>query len=150
MSPENVELVRSVYDGWVQGDVTKALTCLDPSIVWEAIADAPDAGTYRGHAGVQRYMEDWLRDFDIVSMDVEELMAGEDRLVAAQRARAKGKQSGVDTELHYAVAYRFRGEKIVEIQEFRTKEEALEAMGLAGRGADVIEAHRAASADGDG
>jgi uncharacterized protein len=134
MSPENVDLVRSVYDGWVHGDVTDALKSIDPSIVWEAIADAPDAGTYRGHAGVRRYMEDWLRDFDIVSMDFKEVIAGEDRLVIAQCARAKGKGSGVETELHYAVAYRFHGGKIAEIREFRTKEEALKAVELAGQG----------------
>jgi ketosteroid isomerase-like protein len=134
MSPENVELVRSVYDGWARGDVAKALEGLDASIVWEAIADAPDAGTYRGHAGVRRYMEDWLGDFDIVSMDFKEVITCEDRLVVTQCARARGKGSGVETELHYAAAYRFRGGKVVEIQEFRTKEEALAAVGPAEQG----------------
>src|SRR6188472_2526931 len=78
MSQENVEIVRGVYDGWVDGDVTRALKYLDPEVVWEAIADAPDAGTYRGHAGVRRYMEDWLGDFDMLSMDFEEVIGADD------------------------------------------------------------------------
>jgi ketosteroid isomerase-like protein len=130
MSQENVEIVRGVYDGWCSGDVTSALQYLDPEIVWEAIPDAPDAGTYRGHAGVRRYMEDWLGDFDILSMHFEEVIDADDRLVIVQCARAKGKGSGIETELHYAVAYRLRSGKIVEIKEVRTKEEALEAATL--------------------
>jgi ketosteroid isomerase-like protein len=123
----NLEVVRGVYDGWIDGDVTRALEYLDPGIVWEAIADAPDAGTYRGHAGVRRYMEDWLGDFDINSMDFEEVIAAEDRLVVAQCARTTGKGSGIETQLRYAVAYWFRDDRIIEIKEFRTKAEALEA-----------------------
>jgi ketosteroid isomerase-like protein len=129
MSQENVEIVRGVYAGWVDGDVASALVHLDPAVVWEAIADAPDAGTYRGHAGVRRYMEDWLADFDILSMGFEEVIDADDRIVITQHARTRGKGSGIETELHYAVAYRIRSGRIIEIKEFRTKEEALEAAG---------------------
>jgi len=135
MSQENVEIVRGVYAGWVDGDVSSAIEHLDPAVVWEAIADAPDAGTYRGHAGVRRYMEDWLGDFDILSMDFEEVIDAGDRLVIAQRARTRGKGSGIETELPYAVAYWFRSGTILEIKEFRTKDEALEAVGLSAPGA---------------
>jgi ketosteroid isomerase-like protein len=130
----NSQIVRRVYKSWFDGDVTSALDCLDPKIVWEAIPDAPDAGTYRGHAGVRRYMEDWLGDFDLHSMDFEEIIEVEDRLVAVQRARATGKGSGVETQLHYVVAYWFRDNRVIEIREFRTKAEALEAVGLSDQG----------------
>ncbi len=89
MAQESVEIVRGVYDGWFRGDVTSALQHLDPEVVWEAIADAPDAGTYRGHAGCRRYMEDWLGDFDMLSMDFEEVIDADDRLVIAQRGARK-------------------------------------------------------------
>ena len=62
------------------------------------------------------------------------VLAG-DRLVIAQRARTRGKGSGIETELPYAVAYWFRGGTILEIKEFRTKDEALEAVGLSAPGA---------------
>jgi ketosteroid isomerase-like protein len=130
MSQESVEIVRGVYDGWFCGDVTSALQYLDPEIVWEAIADAPDAGTYRGHAGCRRYMEDWLGDFDMLSMDFEAVIGADDRLVIAQCARTKGRGSGIETELHYAVAYRLQSGKVVEVTEFRTKTEAVEAAKL--------------------
>jgi ketosteroid isomerase-like protein len=126
----NMEAVRAVYDGWFEGNLPSALAHLDPAVVWEAIPDAPDAGTYRGHAGVRRYMEDWLGDFEMVSMDFEEVVEAPDRLVLVQRASATGKGSGVETELHYAVAYWLSDQTITQVREFRTKAEALEAAGL--------------------
>ena len=59
MSQENVEIVRKVYDGWSRSDPSRAFDYLDPDVVWEAIENAPDAGTYRGHSGVKRLMDDY-------------------------------------------------------------------------------------------
>ena len=56
--PTNVEVARNLYDGWMDGDVARALESVDSEVVWEAIADAPDAGTYRGHAGVRQQPAD--------------------------------------------------------------------------------------------
>jgi ketosteroid isomerase-like protein len=128
----NAQAVRGLYDGWMEGDVTRALKYVDPKIVWEAITDAPDAGTYRGHAGVRRYMEDWLGDFDFLPMEFKEIVEAKDRLAIAQCGRGTGKGSGVETEIHYAVAYWLRDGKVIEIKEFRTMEEALEAVGRSG------------------
>ena len=126
----NVEVVRGVFDAWSSGDVQRAFEFLDPGIVWDAIADAPDSGTYEGHAGMRRYMEDWLRDFDFEPMEFGEIVGAGDRLVITQSIRGRGKASGAVTEIHYAVAYRLRAGKVIEAKEFRTKQEALEAAGL--------------------
>ena len=45
MKTRKIEVARGIYDGWVSGNVGSALESLDPEVVWEAIADAPDAGT---------------------------------------------------------------------------------------------------------
>ena len=99
----NVEVVRRLYGAWSDADVERALLAVDPEVVWEAIADAPDAGTYRGHAGVRRYMEDWIGDFEINDTQIEPVAGSGDRLVLAQRVRATGKGSGVETELRRQV-----------------------------------------------
>jgi hypothetical protein len=72
-------------------------------------------------------MEDWIQDFELTLMDFKDVIRGEDWLVIAQLGRTKGRGSGIETELSYAVAYRFGDGKITEITEFRTKEEALAA-----------------------
>jgi ketosteroid isomerase-like protein len=114
----------------VDGHVSRALEHVDTAVVWEAIADAPDAGIYRGHAEVRRYMEDWVEDFEIVTMDFEEVIDAGECLVVVQHARTRGKGSGLETELYYAAAYRFHDNKIMEVREFRTRAEALQAAGL--------------------
>ena len=132
MSQENVEIVRKVYDGWSLSDPSQAFDYLDPDVVWEAIEDAPDAGTYRGHSGVKRHMDDWLEDFEDFAVEFGQPVEVDGRLVLEQWWRNRGKGSGLKTEIHYAAVYTFRGGKVFTVKEYNTCAEALEAVGLSG------------------
>jgi ketosteroid isomerase-like protein len=129
MSQENLEVVRKVYDAWARSDPSQAFDYLDPEVVWEAIEDAPDAGTYRGHSGVKRYMNDWLQDFEDFAFEFGQPVEVDGRLVLEQWGRNTGKGSGLKTEIHYAAAYTFRRGKVLTVKEFNTYAEALEAAG---------------------
>jgi len=99
-----------------------------PGVVWRAIEDAPDAGTYRGYEGVRGYWQDWLDDFDMHEVKIEESIEPGDRLVCVQRGAATGKGSGVRSEIHYACVYTFGAdERVVEVNEYATRKEALAA-----------------------
>jgi ketosteroid isomerase-like protein len=133
MSEKNVEQVRRLYnDGWMAGNLDLALQLLHPEIVWTAIESAPDAGTRTGLDECRVYMQDWLDDFDFESHVVEAAgVALDERLVCANHAVGTGKGSGVRTEIRYAGTYRFGDDgRIVEIHEYATLDEALEAAGL--------------------
>jgi ketosteroid isomerase-like protein len=133
MSQENVERVRRLYnDGWMAGNLDLALQLLHPEIVWTAIESAPDAGTRTGLDECRVYMEDWLEDFDFESHAIQAAgVALDERLVCANHAVGTGKGSGVRTEIRYAGTYRFADDgRIVEIHEYATLDEALEAAGL--------------------
>ena len=75
------------------------------------------------------YLEDWLRDFEDLWIEFESFDELGDRLVAVQRGSGRGRQSGVMADLHYAVLYRFKGDVVIEVSEFRAREEALAAAG---------------------
>lgn len=122
-------VVRRLYnEGWVVGNFDVVFELLDPGIVWTAIEEAPDAGTYRGHEGVRAYMQDWLDDFHLESNLIEQSTEVGDRLVCAQIGAATGKGSGVRAELRYACVYTFGDdERIVELSEYGAHEEALAA-----------------------
>ena len=126
-------MVRKVYDAWAQGDPSQAFDYLDPEVVWEAIQDAPDAGTYRGHPGVTRYMHDWLQDFDGFVFEFGQPVEFDEGLIMEQWARGRGKGSGLETEIHYAAVYTFREGKVLTVTEFGTYAEALEAAGISER-----------------
>jgi ketosteroid isomerase-like protein len=129
MSQENVEVVRKVYEAWTCGDPPQAFECLDPEVVWEAIEDAPDAGTYRGYSGVKRYMDDWLQDFEMLGFEFRQSFEVEGRLVMQQRGRTKGRGSGLTTVINYAAVYTFRASRVLTVKEYNTFGEALEAVG---------------------
>jgi ketosteroid isomerase-like protein len=127
-----VEIVRKVYEAWCRADPSYAFDHLDPEVVWEAIEDAPDAGTYRGHSGVKRYMDDWLQDFEGFAFEFGRPVEVDGCLVLEQWGRNRGKGSGLETEIHYAAVYTFRGDKVLSVKEYNTYSEALEAVGRSG------------------
>jgi hypothetical protein len=43
---------RLYNEGWRRAGFDVVFELLDPGIIWTAIEDAPDAGTFRGHHGV--------------------------------------------------------------------------------------------------
>jgi ketosteroid isomerase-like protein len=122
---------RLYNEGWAAGNLDLMLDLLDPGIVWTAIEDAPDAGTYRGYEGVRAYWHDWLDDFDMHGFRIEESIEAGDRLVSVQRAATTGKGSGVRSEIHYACVTTFGAdERIVAVNEYATREEALAAANM--------------------
>jgi ketosteroid isomerase-like protein len=126
------EIVSRLYrEGWGPGDFDVVRELLDDDIVWTAIEAAPDAGTYRGFESVRAYMQDWLDEFDFNQGDdaqIDESMEVGERLVCLQRVIGTGKRSGLRSEIRYACVYTFgEDERIVEVNEYATVEEALEA-----------------------
>jgi ketosteroid isomerase-like protein len=123
------QIVWRLYnEGWGQGNFDLVFELLHPDIVWTAIEDAPDAGTYRGHDGVRAYMQDWLDDFDLEGWSIEESSEVDELLVCAQRGRGRGKGSGLATDISYACVYRFADDdRIVVLNEYATYDEALAA-----------------------
>jgi ketosteroid isomerase-like protein len=104
----------------------------DEEISWRAIEDAPDdVGEMHGVAAARRYVQDWLDMFeDIVNVPQELLDVGDERVIAVQHVTGRARLSGIETELRYAVVYTLRDGKIVRVKEYRTREQALDAVGL--------------------
>jgi ketosteroid isomerase-like protein len=126
------EIVSRLYrEGWGPGDFDVVFELLDPDIIWTAIEGAPDAGTYRGLESVRAYMQDWLEEFDFDAGEesqIERSIEVGERLVCLQHVVGTGKGSGLRSEIRYACVYTFGDdERIVEVNEYATLDEALEA-----------------------
>ena len=126
----NAELIRKVFaeanrvaevgnfDAWPDD-------LLSEEIVWEALENAPDAGTYRGHEGARGYLEDWLETVDGFHNELRgltELGAG----VVAD-VRFSGCIRGTDNEMtfDYSQASLIEDGKVARIKEFREHHEAV-------------------------
>jgi ketosteroid isomerase-like protein len=106
------------FDGW--------LGFFSEDIEWEAIEDAPDAGTYRGHDAIRGYLEDWISTVDGFNPEIQQVTeVGDSRLVVD--ARVRGQVKGSDSELvfDYSQALGIADGKISHIKEFREHDAAL-------------------------
>ena len=133
MSRENVETVRQALRAFDRG-LDEVAPFWDPRIDWRAIEGAPDdIGVFRGHDAMRRYYEQWYETFDELRADAEELLdAGDDRVVAALHVIGRMKGSDAEVEMRLAVVFTVRSGLIVRGREYATREQALEAAGLAG------------------
>ena len=130
MSQENVEIVRAGYEAYNRGDVEAALATLHPSIEWWPAADEPMTDPYRGHDGYRNLVAGAREAFPDLQVEVEELSVAGGCVVACVRFSGRGRDSGVPFEIRETHVARFRDGKVIEVREYRDKDEALEAAGL--------------------
>jgi uncharacterized protein len=126
---ENIRIVRRGYEAFNRGDTAAALGDLDRDIEWRTyVVPGPGGGTYRGHDGVKELWGDARNIFGDFRNDPELLFACGDRVVSFVSVRGRGKGSGVQVQARIAHLIILRGGKIVRIQSFEDRDEALSAL----------------------
>jgi ketosteroid isomerase-like protein len=132
MSEENVEIVRASAAAFNRGDLDAWLEYWTDDIDYRAIEGAPDDhGPIQGKDALRVYVQDWRDTFDDFRQEpVEQIDAGDGKVIAVFRISGRAKLSGVETDLTYAALYTFRDGKIERGREYWTRDEALEAAGL--------------------
>lgn len=132
MSAERLALVRRSYESFNANDLTAALELFDPGIEWHTyIVPGPGGGVYRGHEGVRELWSDAKRIFGDFRNIPEEMFDGGDQIVIFTRVEGVGAMSGVAVQARIAHVMTFRGEKVVTVQSYEDRDEALRAAGLA-------------------
>ena len=130
MSQENVGLVRRTMEEWNRGEISEAsIRSMYHSDVEFLPLRAATEGTYRGIAGIQKFVADTQEVFDNFEMRYEFRDLGE-RVLAWGTIRVRARQSGIDTEIRTGGVFEFRDEKVVRWEDFGSKEKALKAVGL--------------------
>ena len=128
MSELNVEIVRGVWDAFERFDFPAE--AFAPDVEWHTARDLPDRETCSGPAAVQRMLaEGWGTVVD-PGCEAEEVIDAGEYVVVRWRGWGKARASGIPVDWHEAHVYGLREGRIVEVREFRTTEEALQAAGL--------------------
>jgi ketosteroid isomerase-like protein len=133
MSRENVEMVRQSFEAFKRRDIAATLAAYSPEVEWRTADDEPDARTYRGFEGLMALIGDWSlmwEDNFFEAAEPQEFIDGGDVVIVPLRALVRGKGSGVPVEIFETYVFRVVAGKVAEVREFRTKAEALEAVGL--------------------
>jgi ketosteroid isomerase-like protein len=132
MSRENVEAAREIIAAISCRDLSRLLELTDPEIEWRSFfaALSSEAGEYRGHEGMRRYIGDLNEVFEWLRPEVGDLLDAGDLVVGHGRIYYRGKGSGVETDSPAGWVFRFRDSKLLRFRAFRDPEQALEAVGL--------------------
>jgi ketosteroid isomerase-like protein len=120
MSKENVEIVLR----FLSVGVDEALADADPDIVWNPIEELPT----QGHEAVRRSLAHWKAEWDNYEVRPEELVDMGDSVVATVRLRGRGRGSGVEIEACFFDVYTLQDGKIVRMDQFTERSDALEAV----------------------
>jgi ketosteroid isomerase-like protein len=130
MSQENVAVARRAYDAFERDGLDGLLRYLHPEIEWTTTGTFIEAGTYRGHEEVRRYLGSMLDEFEDSRNEPQELIDAGDQVVVSARLTGRGKRSGAPVELTLTSVAAVRDGMFVRVRNYSTKAEALEAVGL--------------------
>jgi ketosteroid isomerase-like protein len=132
MSQENVEVVREATDAYNRQDPDALIACLRHDVEWEAQSGIPGIpGVYRGRAEVREWFEEFLEVWESFHAEVADTTETSDgRVVVEFNVTARGRGSGVETQLRVWTIFSFANGKIARRQAFFDQAEALEAAGL--------------------
>jgi ketosteroid isomerase-like protein len=125
----DVELVCHIVEALNRGDVDGMLARMHPDFEWRPLESSPVARVYRGHEHVRGYVEDWLGTFDSLRLDLEDPSEVEGRVVAPVHAHGRGRASGLALDTRFCQLWTVRSGMAVRMDEFVTRDEALESLG---------------------
>jgi ketosteroid isomerase-like protein len=129
VSQENVERVRESYE-FVDREHEPDFDLLHPDIRWHTRADLPDSATHRGHDGAKTLFAQWFGAFDDLRVQVEELIDAGDRVVVVLRLHGRARGSAHEVDMSETHVLTMRDGRVIEIDEYLTKAEALKVAGL--------------------
>lgn len=128
MSRDNVELVRSAFAAFEDGDLDRLRDlATDDLIVYRA---EPDGATSHGLDGFLQLTAEWIEGFSDWSPVAEEFTEAGQRVLVRVRQSARGAASGVPLAEDFWFVYEFRGGRIARMSIYPHEIDALEALRL--------------------
>jgi ketosteroid isomerase-like protein len=134
MSKENVEVVRRLFAEWERGNFWAMTELYAPDVEWHwsrhARALRGGSASYRGLEEIGAAMQDWLSDWGWFRVSADEFIDAGDHVVVMTQVHARLKGDRGEVRDHQADVITVRDGKIVRMETFDGRLEALEALGL--------------------
>jgi ketosteroid isomerase-like protein len=129
VSPEDLELIRGLYDAMNRRDLDalRAYADENPHFEWQSAADEPDGDLRRGSKRTLAYSRDLFETFDSLHTEIREVIdLGAEAAILVVHHRVRGAASGVEVERGEAHLWTKSDGRIASLREFATVEEARE------------------------
>ena len=131
MSQENVENLRRILAAFNSGgDAELAEELVEPEAKFEPLLAGVEGATYRGPAGVMKWVSDLNEMFAEVYAEYSRIEEFGDVSLVTGKTTGRGRAGGVPVEQHWFAVVTFRQGKISYVAFRRTRAQALEAAGL--------------------
>ncbi len=132
LEDEKPALALRSYEAFNRGDLDEALALFDAEIVWHTyLVPGPGGGTYHRHDGVRELWTDARNIFGDFRNEPERLIAAGDKVLVFLRVCGRGKESGVAVEAKIAHLLAFRAGRVVRVESYEDRDQALHAAGVA-------------------
>jgi ketosteroid isomerase-like protein len=131
MSQENVEIFRQALDAFNRRDKAAWMAECDPELENVPPADWPEFEPLRGREAVWEFWIAGNEPWGLVAYESSELLAVENNTIVTRlQSEMEGTASGARVTWSFWLVARFRKAKLVRIEWFDNRAEALEALGL--------------------
>jgi uncharacterized protein len=136
VSERDVETVRGLYVEFGRGNFWAAEPILDPDVEWHWSSEWTElSGAPAVTHGVEQLVDTarrfLFRIWEHYSVEAEEFIDLDDRVLVLTRNRGRMKESTADVELMSADLWTFRDGRVVRFDAFYDRRAALAAVGLA-------------------
>ncbi|MFN8216784.1 MAG: nuclear transport factor 2 family protein [Solirubrobacterales bacterium] len=119
MSEQNVDLVKSAYAAFAEGDVPTVLGIFADDIEWHEAEGMPYGGVHRGgEAVVQNVFGPISQDVDGFAVTPEEFMASGDKVAAVVRYTGTGRATGKPLDLPVVHVWDIQDGKAARFRQF--------------------------------
>jgi ketosteroid isomerase-like protein len=126
VAPDNVEIVRRMFDAFLRRDAEAALAAFHPEVEWDG-TNLPDGGVEVGRKAVQDHVTRWEGMWGEWKLAPERFVAlGDDRVAVLIRERGRS-DAGLDLDELHTELYTLRDGLIVRRQAGPQARAALEA-----------------------
>jgi ketosteroid isomerase-like protein len=104
---DRLELIRGFFPVYEERGVEAALPLFDPGVTWMAPPEWMDQPVYCGHQGLRDLDTLWRSNFDDFGLELEELCAVGDRIVALifLHGRIKGTEQRIEQRASWLIDF---------------------------------------------
>jgi ketosteroid isomerase-like protein len=138
MSQEDVEHARRGYtvlsDALTAGDLGPLRRLVeerfDPDVTIKPAGVFPETDDVHGRDGAMRFLATQSEAFETLWFEPLEFLDAADRVVVPVRITSRGRHTGIDLEFERVHVWTYRSGKVLRLEIYASKHEALEAVGL--------------------
>jgi ketosteroid isomerase-like protein len=125
---DQLDQIRQLFPAFNEHGLEAALPLFDENVTWMAPPEWMDQPVYCGHQGLRELYDIWDCNFDDFGLDLEDIQAIGDRIVALMflRGRIKGSDQRIDQRASWVMDFGPDG-RVTHLRAYFSWEEALEA-----------------------